>query len=107
MTDCVQIVTTVRTQEDAYELAHALTGARLASSVDVLGPVVSIRYRDGVVKETRHWLLTMESVAARLPAIEEYLSVHQGHDVPHMEVTPIPDDARVARWTARLLGPPN
>src|SRR4051794_41809983 len=55
MSDYVQVLTTVGSEEEAGSIASLLVERRLAACVQVVGPIVS-RYRwEGEVEEGREW----------------------------------------------------
>ena len=56
MTDYIQVLTTVESEQEAERISAALVDRRLAACVQVLGPISS-RYRwQGKVEQAQEWL---------------------------------------------------
>ena len=67
MTDHLQVLTTVASEEDAERISIALVERRLAACVQAVGPIAS-RYRwQGKVETAREWQCLAKTEAAPLP----------------------------------------
>ena len=55
MSDCIQVVTTTESIEDAQAIARALVDDRLAACVQIVGPVTSIYRWQGEIKTAQEW----------------------------------------------------
>ena len=57
MTDCIQVLTTAGSEEEAARIARMLVDARLAACVQVLGPIASTYRWQGAIETSREWLM--------------------------------------------------
>ncbi|MEV1005475.1 divalent-cation tolerance protein CutA [Nonomuraea sp. NPDC050202] len=89
MAGYVQVVTTVESREDAYQLAHRLVSEGYAAVVQVNGPLVSIYRHDGVGVEAQQWQLLLRTVSTHVRVIEQHIRAHKAQDVAEIVVTPI------------------
>jgi periplasmic divalent cation tolerance protein len=89
MADCVQVLTTVGSEEEAGRIASLLLERKLAACVQVLGPIVS-RYRwEGAVEEAREWQLLVKTTRAAYRAVEGAIREAHSYDEPEIVATPI------------------
>jgi periplasmic divalent cation tolerance protein len=89
MADYVQVLTTVESREDAYQLAHQLVDAGHAALVQIIGPVVSIYRHDGVGVEAQQWQLLLRTMGTCVRAIEDAIQVHLAQSAAEIIVMPI------------------
>jgi periplasmic divalent cation tolerance protein len=89
MADCVQVLTTVGSEEEAARIAGLLVERRLAACVQVVGPVVS-RYRwQGAVEEEREWQCLAKTTRAAYGAVEAAIREAHSYDEPEIIATEI------------------
>ncbi|HEX5984387.1 MAG TPA: divalent-cation tolerance protein CutA [Solirubrobacterales bacterium] len=89
MSDYVQVLTTVGSEEEAGGLAELLVERRLAACVQVVGPIVS-RYRwQGAVEEEREWQCLAKTTRAAYEAVEAAIREAHSYDEPEIIATPI------------------
>jgi periplasmic divalent cation tolerance protein len=89
MTDCVQVLTTAASEEEARGIAEVLVERRLAACVQVVGPVVS-RYRwQGKIEEEREWQCLVKTTRAAYEAVEAAIREVHSYDEPEIIATPI------------------
>ena len=89
MTDHVQVLTTVGSEEDAERISVALVERRLAACVQTAGPIAS-RYRwQGKVETAREWQCLAKTEAARYPEVEAAIRELHPYDEPEIVATPI------------------
>ncbi|HET9199176.1 MAG TPA: divalent-cation tolerance protein CutA [Solirubrobacterales bacterium] len=89
MTDCVQVLTTVGSEEEAGRIARLLVERRLAACVQVVGPIVS-RYRwRGAVEEEREWQLLAKTTRAAYEPVEAAIREVHSYDEPEIVAVPI------------------
>jgi len=89
MSDCVQVLTTVGSEEEAGRIAELLVERRLAACVQVVGPIVS-RYRwEGAVEEEREWQCMAKTTRAAYGAVEQAIRDAHSYDEPEIVATPI------------------
>src|SRR3954467_3117506 len=89
MTDYVQVLTTVGSEEEAGRIASLLVERRLAACVQVVGPIVS-RYRwEGEVEEGREGQCLGKTTGAACGAAEGAFREVHSYDEPEIIATPI------------------
>jgi len=89
MTEYVQVLTTVESEEEAARVASTLLERRLAACVQVIGPIVS-RYRwQGEVSEAREWQCLAKTEASRYAEVEAAIREIHSYDEPEIVATPI------------------
>ncbi|RJQ79373.1 MAG: divalent-cation tolerance protein CutA [Desulfobacteraceae bacterium] len=79
MTEYIQVVTTAGSKEEAQKLAGELVGRRLAACAQVMGPITSTYWWQGVIETADEWLCVLkgrrdlfEELAAVLKEIHSY-----------------------------------
>lgn len=88
MTEYVQVLTTVGSEEEAARICSTLVDGHLAACVQVVGPIVS-RYRwKGEIEEEREWQCLAKTEAARYADVEE--AIRQAHSYDEPEILAIP-----------------
>lgn len=86
---CIQVLTTVGSEEEAERLSAALIDGRLAACVQVVGPIVS-RYRwQGKVEADREWQCLAKTTAAKYAEVEAAMRRLHSYDEPEIIATPI------------------
>ena len=89
MSDCIQVLTTAGSEEEAGRIASALVERRLAACVQVVGPVTS-RYRwQGAVEEEREWQCLAKTTRAAYPRIEAAIRELHSYEEPEIVAAPI------------------
>src|SRR4051794_39338550 len=89
MSDYLQVLTTVASEEEAGKIAELLVERKLAACVQVVGPVVS-RYRwEGEVEEGREWQCLAKTTGVAYEAVEEAIREVHSYDEPEIVATPI------------------
>lgn len=89
MTDCVQVLTTAGSEEEAGRIASVLVEKGLAACVQVVGPIVS-RYRwQGEIEEAREWQCLAKTTRAAYEAVEAAIREVHSYDEPEIIATPI------------------
>jgi periplasmic divalent cation tolerance protein len=89
VSDCVQVLTTVGSEEEAGRIGELLVERRLAACVQVVGPVVS-RYRwQGAVEEAREWQCLAKTTRAAYEAVQAAIREVHSYDEPEIIATPI------------------
>lgn len=104
MTDYVQVLTTVGSQEEAEQLSSALVERRLAACVQVLGPIAS-RYRwQGQIEEAQEWQCVAKTEASLYPKVEGAIRELHSYDEPEIVATPIiAGSAGYLKWLSDCL----
>jgi periplasmic divalent cation tolerance protein len=104
VTDHVQVLTTVGSEEDAERISDALVERRLAACVQTLGPIAS-RYRwQGAVETAREWQCLAKTEASRYPEVESAIRELHPYDEPEILATPIvAGSAGYLAWVSESL----
>jgi periplasmic divalent cation tolerance protein len=96
---CVQVSTTLPSEEAAEKMAASLVEEHLAACAQVLGPVLSTYRWKGEVERAREWYCHLKTSSARLPALQRRLRELHPYDVPEIIAVPIVEgDAEYLRW---------
>jgi len=105
VTDHVQVLTTVGSEEDAERISIALVERRLAACVQTVGPIAS-RYRwQGKVETAREWQCLAKTEAARYPEVEAAIRELHPYDEPEIVATPIvAGSAGYLAWVSENVG---
>ena len=89
MSDYVQVLTTIASEEEAGRIASLLVERRLAACVQVVGPIVS-RYRwQGKVEEEREWQCLAKTTRGAYERVEAAIRDVHPYDEPEIIATPI------------------
>lgn len=94
MTDFMQVVTTVDSEEAAEQLARGITGARLAACVQIVGPIKSLYWWQGQPEDAREWQLIIKTTSARLSGLEAHIKTNHSYETPEITATEIPWGSR-------------
>jgi periplasmic divalent cation tolerance protein len=104
VTDHVQVLTTVGSEEDAERISVALVERRLAACVQTVGPIAS-RYRwQGAVETAREWQCLAKTEAGRYAEVEAAIRELHPYDEPEILATPIvAGSAGYLAWVSESL----
>jgi periplasmic divalent cation tolerance protein len=105
VTDHVQVLITVGSEEDAERISIALVERRLAACVQTVGPIAS-RYRwQGTVETAREWQCLAKTEAARYAEVEAAIREIHPYDEPEIVATPIvAGSAGYLAWVSENVG---
>lgn len=98
MTEYIQVITTVSTEEEAQTIATGLVEQRLAACVQVIGPILSTYRWNGDVERATEWLCLVKSRAELYDEVEKMIHLVHPYDVPEILAMP------VVAGSARYLG---
>ncbi len=102
MSDVVQVVTTVNSQDVANALVRDAVAARLAACGQVDGPLVSTYWWYDAIETATEWRAVLKTTAARAGALETFLVERHPYDVPEVLTTPVQGgNADYLAWVAR------
>jgi periplasmic divalent cation tolerance protein len=85
----VQISTTVGSKKAATAIAMKLLETRLASCVQVVGPVNSRYLWKGKIESAKEWLCFIKAMTKDYRAIESVLKKLHSYEVPEILAVPI------------------
>jgi periplasmic divalent cation tolerance protein len=87
--ECVQVVTTTDSAEEAARLARSAVERRLAACAQVGGPITSTYWWEGQVQTGTEWQCVLKTTAARLDALRAHLEAEHSYDTPEIVATVI------------------
>lgn len=107
MTDCVQVIATTGTREQADEIARALVDRRLAACVQVAGPITSTYHWKGRVETSREWQCIAKTRRGLYEQVEEAIRQLHAYEVPEILAVPVTaaNSAYLAWLHDELTGP--
>jgi len=89
MTDYLQVLTTVGSEEEAERVAAALVERRLAACVQITGPISSHYRWQGKVEHAREWQCLAKTTAAQYADVEATIAELHSYEEPEIVATPI------------------
>ena len=89
MSDIIQVVTAVDSEEEAGNIAAAVVGQRLAASAQVIGPVSSSYLWNGDVAVSEEWLVLMTSRQDLFEELDAVIQQVHPYDVPELLAMPV------------------
>jgi periplasmic divalent cation tolerance protein len=89
MTDKKIVLTTVGSREEGRKLARALVERRLASCVNMAGPIESLYRWKGAVESATEWLLVIKTTAEAVGRVGEVIRELHSYELPECVVLPI------------------
>jgi periplasmic divalent cation tolerance protein len=87
--ECLQVVTTTDSREEADRLARTAVERRLAACAQVAGPVTSTYWWEGSVQTATEWQCVLKTTAARFEELRGHLEHEHSYDTPEIVATPI------------------
>jgi len=89
MTEYIQISTTLETKEDARTVANEVVGKRLAACAQVIGPITSTYWWEGIVEESEEWLLVIKTQKNLYEKVETAIKNMHFYEVPEILAVPV------------------
>ena len=102
MTDCLEVLTTAPSQEEAVRIARMLVEERLAACVQVLGPITSLYRWQGAIETAQEWLCIAKTLRRLYPEVERAIRESHSYQVP--EILAVEVAAGGADYLAWLAG---
>jgi periplasmic divalent cation tolerance protein len=91
VSEYVQVLTTVSSEEEARQISDLLLHGRLAACVQIVGPIES-RYRwHGEVEHAREWHCLAKTEAGIYKEVEAAIRKAHSYEEPEILATPILD----------------
>jgi len=84
MNGVVQIITTIDDKEKAELIGRQLVRKRLASSVQIAGPIKSIYRWKGRIEEAEEWQCIIKSKKSHYRRIEEEIKLLHHYELPEI-----------------------
>ncbi len=106
MTEAIQVVTTVGSQEEAQRIAESLVSARLAACVQLIGPIASTYRWQGKLETSQEWLCTIKTLRANYAALEAAIRAAHSYQVPEILAFDVVEGSRdYLTWLAAEVSP--
>ena len=97
--DLLVVFVTCPAGEVASGLARVAVGDRLAACVNILGPIRSVYWWEGQVREDEEALLVLKTTRRAWPALLERILAEHPYEVPEVLALPVEDGAEAyLRW---------
>ena len=107
MSEAIQVVTTVGSQEEAQKLAAALVAARLAACVQVIGPIASTYRWHGKLETSQEWLCAIKTLRANYAALEAAIRAAHSYQVPEILAFDVVEGSRdYLDWLSQEVSAP-
>ncbi|GAA1630844.1 divalent-cation tolerance protein CutA [Nonomuraea maheshkhaliensis] len=85
----MQVMTTVPSAEEGAALAHSITSQRLAAGVQIIGPIRSLYWWRGALRDEQEWQLVIKTTHALLVALEHHIKTNHSYETPEIIATEI------------------
>ena len=89
MTEYIQVYTTTENKDDAGMIAKTVVKKRLAACAQVVGPITSTYWWEGVIEEAEEWFCIMKSRKDLYDKLEKAILEVHSYDVPEIVAVPI------------------
>ncbi|HEU5106505.1 MAG TPA: divalent-cation tolerance protein CutA [Solirubrobacterales bacterium] len=89
MAECVQVLTTAGSEEEAGRIAVLLVERRLAACVQVVGPITSHYRWQGAIEVEREWQCLVKTTRGAYEQVEAAIREVHSYDEPEIIATPI------------------
>lgn len=101
MADCIQVVTTTDTRENANKIAKHLLDLRLAGCVQVGGPIASSYWWKGKIETAEEWCCVIKTVAERYEDVEREIRAVHPYEEPEILAFPVVSGSKTyLKWLA-------
>lgn len=98
----MQVTTATETQEQALELARAITEERLAATAQIVGPITATFWHLEKFGQGEEWQVIFKTTKDRYGELESYLYRNHPWSNPEIVATPIVlGSADYLRWIAQ------
>lgn len=85
----VQALTTVPNADEGAALARSITSERLAAGVQIIGPIRSLYWWQGSLRDEQEWQLVIKTTRALFEALEAHIRANHSYDTPEIVATEI------------------
>jgi periplasmic divalent cation tolerance protein len=107
VSECIQVVTTVGSEEEAEAIAAALLDARLAACVQTLGPITSSYVWRGERQRATEWQCLAKTERRLYERVEAAIRAAHSYEEPEILAIPVlAGSAGYLRWVGENLRPP-
>jgi periplasmic divalent cation tolerance protein len=84
MTECIQIITTTGSKENAEKIANELVQNRYAACVQIVGPIASVYWWKEKVEKAVEWLCIVKTRRDFYEAVESSIRCNHNYEVPEI-----------------------
>ena len=96
--DCIAVITTVASRDDARRIAKALVERRLVACAQI-SEIESLYHWDGALQDDREFRLLLKTVDTQYDAVEQAIRALHPYELPAIYALPIDRiDASYAQW---------
>ncbi|MFI9843811.1 divalent-cation tolerance protein CutA [Nonomuraea sp. NPDC051941] len=85
----IQATTTAPSADEGAALAHSITSERLAAGVQIVGPIRSLYWWRGSLRDEQEWQLVIITTRPLLPALENHIKANHSYETPEIIATEI------------------
>ena len=105
--ECLIVMVTAGSAEEADRIAAALVDERLAACVNVLGPARSVYRWQGEIERAEEWLLIIKTTGPVFPTLEARVKALHSYEMPEVITLPVVagSDAYLAWVRANATAP--
>ena len=89
MAGFIQVLTAIGSKEDAQKVANAIVGEHLAACVQIIGPITSTYWWQGVMETADEWLCLMKTREDLYEQVERAIRVLHPYDEPEILAMPV------------------
>jgi periplasmic divalent cation tolerance protein len=89
MLECIVVLVTCGSEEEALKIAHALVEDHLAACVNLVSPIRSIYRWEGKIWDEKEWLIIIKTQAKRFDKLEKRVKSLHSYAVPEIISLPI------------------
>ena len=89
MIGIIQVFTTTNSRKNANEIVKTLLAKRLASCVQIIGPINSTYWWKGRLEDAKEWLCLIKASAKDYRLIEANIKKVHPYDVPEILAVPV------------------
>ncbi|MFI6735617.1 divalent-cation tolerance protein CutA [Nonomuraea sp. NPDC050451] len=82
-------MTTAPSADEGAALAHSIASERLAAGVQIVGPIRSLYWWRGSLRDEQEWQLIIITTHALLPALENHIKANHSYETPEIIATEI------------------
>ena len=96
--DCIAVITTVATRDDARRIGKALVERRLVACAQI-SEIESLYHWDGALQDDPEFRLLLKTVDTQYDAVEQAIRALHPYDLPAIYALPVARiDAPYAQW---------
>ncbi|WP_347650863.1 divalent-cation tolerance protein CutA [Nonomuraea sp. B10E15] len=89
MAGFVQVVTTTASAEEGAALARTIATERLAAGVQIVGPIRSLYWWKGSLRDEREWQLVIKTTRTLFDALAAHIKANHSYVTPEIIATEI------------------